>query len=217
MKVVTRVLFGIVALAVVAAASGSIWFYIYSADIPGIGSIGSFAPSETTTLYDECSSNSIYAIPFKAIGNNVVNAVRTAEGGERTLAFQISRSLFCNHHGKMLRRHLREYKASVQLRRRFTEPQLLTIYLNRAYFGNGLVGIENASQHFYQKHPADLNVSEAAMMAGLIKGPQVYSPSLHPDRAKTRRDAIIAAMLKHGAITESDAAAAVTRPVVSKK
>ena len=77
-----------------------------------------------------------------------------------------------------------------------------------------MVGVEDASQHFYQKHPADLNLSEAAMIAGLMKGPGVYSPSRHPDRAKERRDAVIAAMLKRGTITEKDAEAAIESPVV---
>jgi membrane peptidoglycan carboxypeptidase len=68
----------------------------------------------------------------------------------------------------------------------------LTIYLNRAYFGNDVVGVENASLHYYGKHASELNLPQAALIAGLIKAPAMCSPELHPDRAKMRRDAVIA-------------------------
>ncbi len=100
-----------------------------------------------------------------------------------------------------------EYKASVQLRRRFTSEQLLTIYLNRAYFGNDLIGAESASLHYYGKHASELDVPQAALIAGLIKGPSRYSPERHPDRAKERRDEVIDAMLRNGSITAEQASA----------
>jgi membrane carboxypeptidase/penicillin-binding protein len=201
-------------MSLVIAGLGSVWFYVYSGDIPAAESIETFAPNETATLYDECSSEPVRAVPFKGLGKNLQNAVQAAEGdSERMLAVQISRSLFCHHRGSILQRHLLEYKASIQIRRRFAESQLLAIYLNRAYFGDGLFGIENASEHFYQKHPAELTVSEAAMIAGLIKAPRIYSPTLHPDRAKVRRDAVITAMLKNGTITKGDAEVAIQSPV----
>ena len=210
-----KVIFGIIAAALVAGV-GSAWFYIYSGDLARLKSIAAFAPNETATLHDECSSDSVRAVPFNALGKSLVNAVRAVEGdNEQTLAFQISRGLFC-HPGKTIQRHLMEHKASAQLRRKFTQTQLLTIYLNRAYFGDALIGVENASQYFYQKHTTDLNLAEAAMIAGLIKAPQMYSPTLHPDRAKSRRDAVIAAMLKRGTITERDAEVAVQSLVLDQ-
>jgi len=108
----------------------------------------------------------------------------------------------------MLKRHLLEYKASVQLRRRFSPEQLLTMYLNRAYFGNDLIGVENASLHYYGKHASELNVAQAALIAGLLRGPSIYSPERHPERAKEGRDLIIQAMLRNGTITSVQAEAA---------
>jgi len=112
-----------------------------------------------------------------------------------------------------LERYLLEYKASVQLRRQFTFEQLLTIYLNRAYFGPDLIGIENASLHFYRKHTSELNLPESVLMIGLITAPAMYSPELHPARAKMRRDAMIGAMLRQGTITAQQAAAAVNASI----
>ena len=214
MKIASRAIVGILLLGLVSGALASAWFYLYSGDIPGMESIGSFAPDEAVTLYDECSSASNRAVPFTALGKNLVNAAHATEGGEQTLALQVARSMFCNYQGGMLQRHLLVYKASVQLRRRFNESQLLTILLNRAYFGDASAGVENASQRYYQKHPADLNLAEAAMIAGLMKGPGFYSPLRHPDRAKTRRNDVIAAMLKRGTITEKEAEAAAESPVL---
>jgi membrane peptidoglycan carboxypeptidase len=107
-----------------------------------------------------------------------------------------------------LKRHVLEYKASVQLRRRFTPEQLLTIYLNLAYFGNDLIGVESASLHYYGKHASELEIPQAALIAGLIKSPSRYSPERHPDRAKERRDEVIGEMLRNGVITAEQAAAA---------
>jgi penicillin-binding protein 1A len=135
--------------------------------------------------------------------------VRAAEGeDDAVLALQISRGLFCGSRTTTLKRHLLEYKAAVQLRRRFTREQLLTIYLNRAYFGNDLIGAESASQHYYRKHASELDVAQAALIAGLIKAPSLYSPERHPDRAKERRDTVIHAMLRGGTITAEQAEAA---------
>lgn len=211
---VARTTLAILAVSLGAAGIGIAWFYSYSGDIPGMASIATFAPNETASLYDQCSETSVRAVTFRALGNNLLNAFRAAEGyDERTLSLQIARRLFCNHDGDMVERHLLEYKAAAQLREKFKHSQLLTIYLNRASFGDGGVGVANASQHFYRKQPADLNVSEAAMIAALIKAPQFYSPTLHPDRAKERRDAVIAVMLKLGTITERDAQEASQAPV----
>ena len=121
---------------------------------------------------------------------------------------QVSRNLFCNLQMRMLKRHLLEYKAAFQMRRRFTPEQLVTIYLNQAPFGQDLVGAESASLHYYGKHASELDVPQAAFIAGLIKAPSIYSPERHPDRAKERRNLVIQGMLRNGAITAEQAQAA---------
>ncbi len=108
----------------------------------------------------------------------------------------------------MLKWHVLEYKASLQMRRRFTPLQLVTIYLNHADFGKDVVGAENASLHYYGKHASDLDIAQAAMIAGLLKSPMMYSPERHPERAKERRDFVIQKMLESGTITAEEAEAA---------
>ena len=185
------------------------WFYLYSRDLPDFAALAKFAPDSTTTVANECSGIAVGVIPFASVGKNLQNATRAAEGkSDEILALQISRDLFCNSRTRMLKRHLLEYKASVQLRRRFTSEQLLTMYLNRAYFGPDLIGVESASLHYYRKHAAELDIPQAALIAGLIKAPSMYSPERHPDRAKERRDAVIEAMLKNGTVTAEQAGVA---------
>ena len=117
---------------------------------------------------------------------------------------QISRSMFCTP-PKPLRRALDELRVEHELERQFTPQQLLTIYANRAYFGQNIVGVQAAAQYFFRKSPGELSVSEAALIAGLIKAPSFYSPSKHPDRALERRNEVIDAMLADRTITAAEA------------
>jgi penicillin-binding protein 1A len=214
MKLVFKAMLVMALLAIAVLAPSLSWFYFYSRDLPDFAEVANFAPDSTVTVADRCSASAIRVIPFASLGKALQSATRAAEGdNEDVLAFQISRGLFCHSRMKQLQRHVLEYKASVQLQRKFTFEQLLTIYLNRAYFGNDVVGVENASLHYYGKHASELNLPQAALIAGLIKAPAMYSPELHPDRAKMRRDAVIAAMLQRGTISTEQAGAAVQAAV----
>jgi penicillin-binding protein 1A len=201
-----KALLAVAAFALVIASVAVCWFYFYSGDLPNFPSVSNFAPDFPTTVTDECSSSAVKAIPFTLIGANLQNATLAAEGkDDEVFALQIARGLFCNSRTGMLKRHLLEYKASVQLRRRFKPEQLLTIYLNQAYFGNDLIGAESAALHYYGKRASELEIPQAALIAGLIKAPSIYSPERHPDRAKERRDLVIQAMLRNGSITAEQA------------
>jgi membrane carboxypeptidase/penicillin-binding protein len=209
-KIVFKAMLVVALLAISLLAVSLSWFYFYSGDLPDFAAVTNFAPVSATTVPDRCSTRAIAAIPFTALGKGLQNATRAAEGDSKeVLAYRISHGLFCDSRMKPLERHLLEYKASVQLQRRFTFEQLLTIYLNRAYFGDDSVGVENASLHYYGKHASELDIPQAALIAGLIEAPAMYSPERHPDRAKMRRDAVISVMLKMGAITTGQAEAAV--------
>ena len=208
-RIVLKALLAVAAFAVATASVCLCWFYFYSGDLPYFSELANFAPDSAATASDHCSATSIRVLPPALLGKNLLNALRAAEGqNDEILAFQVSRKLFCNSGTRMLKRHLLEYKASVQMRRRFTPEQLVTIYLNQADFGKDLVGAENASLHYYGKHASDLDIGQAAMIAGLLKSPMMYSPERHPERAKERRDFVIQGMLTNGTITAEQAEAA---------
>lgn len=209
MRIVFKASLAVAAFAVAIASVCLCWFYSYSSDLPYFAELANLAPDSATTVSDQCSATPIRVVPSASVGNNLRNALRAAEGqNDEILALQVSRKLFCNSGIRMLKRHLLEYKASVQMRRRFTPEQLVTIYLNQADFGKDLVGAENASLHYYGKHASDLDIAQAAMIAGLLKSPMMYSPERHPERAKERRDFVIQGMLKNGTIAAEQAEAA---------
>ena len=209
MRIVLKALLVLTASAVVMLTVCLCWFFFYSGDLPNFAAVAKFAPDSPTTVSSLCFGSPVHVIPSTLVGKNLQNAARAAEGNnDEVLARQISFDLFCNSQTRMLKRHLLEYKASVQIRRRFTPDQLLTIYLNRAYFGNDLMGVESASLHYYGKPASELDVPQAALIAGLIKAPSIYSPERHPDRAKERRDLVIQGMFRNGSITAQQAQAA---------
>ena len=209
MRIVLKALLAVTAFAVVVVSVCLCWFYFYSGDLPNFSMLAKFAPDSPATVGYQCSNSPVQVIPSTFVSNNLRNAARAAEGkNDEVFARQISFDLFCDSQSRMLRRHVLEYKASVQLRRRFTPDQLLTIYLNRAHFGNDLIGVESASLHYFGKHASDLDIPQAALIAGLIMRPSRDSPERHPDRAKERRDEVIGEMLRNGVITGEQAAAA---------
>ena len=103
---------------------------------------------------------------------------------------------------------------AIQIERRFTKPQIFTLYANQIFLGHGVYGFEAASEFYFNKPAKKLTLEEAALLAGLPKGPAVYSPINHPDRAQKRRNLVINAMLEDGKITAAQAADARSAPVV---
>ena len=85
----------------------------------------------------------------------------------------------------------------------YTKPQILELYLNKVYFGDGLYGVEAASRGYFGKHASELSVSEAALLAGLVKSPSTYAPTVSMPRAIARRNVVLQAMLEQKAIDQA--------------
>src|SRR5438477_9950931 len=103
---------------------------------------------------------------------------------------------------------------AIQIERRFTKPQIFTLYANQIALGHGVYGFEAASEFYFSKTAKQLTLPEAALLAGLPKGPTYYSPINHPDRAAKRRNLVINAMLEDGKITNAQADEARSAPLV---
>jgi penicillin-binding protein 1A len=88
----------------------------------------------------------------------------------------------------------------------FSEQQLFVIHANRAYFGPGITGVERASMEFFHKEPDTLSVEEAALIAGLLRAPNVYSPYKDPERALRCRNKVLELMVAQGKLCAGDAA-----------
>jgi len=133
--------------------------------------------------------------------------------GGSTLTMQLARNLFLSP-DRSFHRKVQEALLAIQIERRFTKPQIFTLYANQIFLGHGVYGFEAASQYYFSKHAKNLTLDEAALLAGLPKAPQYYSPILHPDRALKRRNLVINAMLEDGKITTQQATEAKEKPTI---
>jgi penicillin-binding protein 1A len=132
--------------------------------------------------------------------------------GASTLTMQLARNLFLSSE-RTAGRKLQEAYLAIQIERAFTKEQIFTLYGNQIYLGSGMYGFEAASQYFFSKHAKDLTLTEAALLAGLPKGPAAYSPLLNPEKALRRRNLVLSEMESDGVITHQQAEQARQAPL----
>ncbi len=140
-----------------------------------------------------------------------LQAGRRAEGGS-TITQQLARLTFLSR-GKSYRRKLREIIVAAYLENLYSKQEILEMYLNKAYFGDGLHGVEAAARGYFGKPASDLQVEEAALIAGLIQSPSSYAPTVNLDRAIARRNIVLQTMVGSGAIDVATAERARTAAV----
>lgn len=132
--------------------------------------------------------------------------------GASTLTMQLARNLFLSSE-RTTARKVQEAYLSIQIERSFTKEQIFTLYGNQIYLGHGMYGFEAASEFYFSKHATELNLPEAALLAGLPKGPVAYSPLLSPEKAIRRRNLVLTEMESDRAITKQQAEAARKAPL----
>jgi penicillin-binding protein 1A len=132
--------------------------------------------------------------------------------GASTLTMQLARNLFLSP-DRHWQRKVQEAMLAIQIERRFTKPQIFTLYANQIALGHGVFGFEAASEFYFSKPAKQLTLTEATLLSGLPKGPSYYSPINHPDRAQKRRNLVINAMLEDGKITAAQANDARSAPL----
>lgn len=113
-------------------------------------------------------------------------------------------------------RKLRELRYAVQIEKTQTKDDILTGYLNAAYFGDSAYGIAAAAKHYFSKELADLDIAEAALLVGLVQRPTFYAPTTNPDGAVNRRNQVLAAMEREGYITGEEQTIASAAPIALK-
>src|SRR5688572_25645042 len=113
--------------------------------------------------------------------------------GGSTLTQQLARQSFLTRE-KTIRRKLKEVVVAARLEKEFSKDEILELYLNKVYFGDGLYGAEAASLGYFGKHASELTVPEAALLAGLVKAPSAYAPTVNMEKAIARRNATLEAM-----------------------
>jgi penicillin-binding protein 1A len=136
-----------------------------------------------------------------AAGIHNLEKDRRAEGGS-TITQQLARQSFLTRE-KTLRRKLKEIVLAARIEHDFSKKEILGLYLNKVYFGDGLYGAEAAALGYFGVHAHDLSVDQAALLAGLIRSPSTYAPTVNLERAVARRTVVLQAMESTRAITHA--------------
>ena len=140
----------------------------------------------------------------------------TVRQGGSTITQQLSKTIFLTSERTILRK-IKELILTMQLEREYTKEEIFQMYLNQIYFGAGGYGTESASKIYFGKSVRDLNLAESALIAGLPKAPNYYSPLKNPDKAKERRSVVLSKMRELGYITKEQEEEANNAPIPDKK
>ncbi|MDG5815710.1 PBP1A family penicillin-binding protein [Chitinispirillales bacterium ANBcel5] len=151
---------------------------------------------------------------FGAIVGNIVHK-RYAQGAS-TLTQQLARNLYLTSETTMLRK-VREALTAIQLEQRFTKEEILELYLNQVYLGAGVYGVQAASEQYFSKDVSEINLNEAATLAGIIQLPERFRPDREAnlERVTRRRNTVLSSMVVTGAIDGQTAAQAIEQPIVA--
>jgi penicillin-binding protein 1A len=143
---------------------------------------------------------------------------RRREQGASTLTQQVARNLdqFGLTKQKLLDRKIREAILAIEIEKRYTKKEIFTIYCNQMYLGHGAYGVEAASRLYFQKSNKQLNLEEAALIAGIFQTPERQSPFVDMKRATQRRNVVLQRMADERYITQEQADAAKQKPIVTR-
>ncbi len=127
--------------------------------------------------------------------------------GSSTITQQLAKNLFPRKKQTIFNIgiiKLKEWLTAIKIERNYTKEEIITMYFNTVEFGNNSYGIKTASKTYFDKLPSELNIPEAALLVGILKGTTVYSPIRNPERSLKRRNVVLAQMEKYGYITEKE-------------
>ncbi|HVX95730.1 MAG TPA: PBP1A family penicillin-binding protein [Polyangia bacterium] len=147
---------------------------------------------------------------LRAFIENVLRG-RTAQGGS-TITQQVVKTMLLTPE-RTMRRKVQEIILARQLSQKLSKEEVLALYLNQIYYGHGRYGCEEAARYYFGKSVRDVNLAEAALLAGLPQSPERLSPRKHPDAAKTRQRYVLGQMAEHGFIDRKLADKVAAEPI----
>ena len=151
---------------------------------------------------------------MRALLRNILRHRRAAGGS--TITQQLSRGIFLKPE-KAYTRKIKEIVLALQIERNFSKPEILALYLNQIYFGNGVYGVQSASKLYFGKDVSEMTLGECAMLTGLIPSPERYSPFNSLEKAKQRRGLVLDRMKELNFITAQEAEAAAGENIPTEK
>ncbi|HWJ02300.1 MAG TPA: PBP1A family penicillin-binding protein, partial [Verrucomicrobiae bacterium] len=156
-------------------------------------------------------------IDYWGLGRAVYNdLVSHSQEGASTITQQLVKNTILSPE-KSLRRKIREAFLARQMEERFSKREILELYLNLSYFGEGAQGVGAAAKIYFGKCAGELTIPECALLAGLLKNPSRFSPFSHPEAAKDRRNTVLKVMFRNGYLSSDSFAAACAAPLPQKR
>ena len=146
---------------------------------------------------------------FRAVVANA-RANGVVQGGS-TITQQLAKNLFLNNE-RSLERKIKEAFLALWLEARLSKREILKLYLDRAYLGNGVFGVQSEAEHYFGKDVRDLTLAEAAMIAGLFKAPSKFSPNVNLPAARARAADVLSNMVEAGFLTQGQVSTALRNP-----
>ena len=147
------------------------------------------------------------AIDIISIGRAIVSNVQAKElnEGGSTITQQVAKNLYFITEDNFVYRKIAELILSFDLENNYSKDEILELYFNTIYFGEGYYGIREASLGYYDKEPKDLTLYEASLLAGVPNAPSVYAPTVNPHLAKSRQGKVLRSMVEYGYLTQEEA------------
>ena len=177
------------------------------ADLP------SHVPNAILAVEDRNFYHHFGANPVSVLRALIVNAKeREIRQGGSTITQQLAKNIFLNA-DRTIKRKLQELLLAIWLEQKFTKDEILTLYLNRVYFGAGAYGVDAASYRYFGKQARFLSVGEAAVLAGLLKAPSRFAPTSHPVDAGRRGRLVVEQMVTAGFLSRDEADQIIARPI----
>ena len=156
-------------------------------------------------------------IDFKGIGRALYTNIAYGEmQGGSTITQQLAKNYFLTQE-RTITRKIHEAFIALQLEQKYSKQEIFEMYMNQIYFGQGAYGVETAANTYFGKHVEDLNLAECAMIAGIPKSPNYYSPLSNPKAAAERQKTVLEQMAKYGFITQDQAVKAENTKLTYKK
>ncbi len=154
-------------------------------------------------------------IDGRSLARAVINLGK--DGGASTISQQLALNLFTGSRSRnpVTRglQKLKEWIIAIKLERNFTKDEILALYLNTVPFGDNVYGVRNASRTFFQKDPDVINIEEAAVLVGMLKGSTLYNPRVNPKMALDRRNTVLDQMVRNKFLTDNEAAKLKVKPI----
>ena len=146
------------------------------------------------------------AIDVFTTARSFIENIRNKElsNGGSTITQQVARNMYFTQEKSFVRK-VAELFVAVELEKNYSKDEILEMYINIIYFGDGYTGLKQASYGYYRKSPSKLSLAEQTMLAGIPNAPSIYSPNVNPKLAKKRQQKVLDAMVKYGYISKAEA------------